>query len=392
MKKFKPFTFLLFLFTILFLLFAPRLIRSGLDKTKNAAQKVEYKGILTLWHINGWQTGKAQTSAYLKKCIQNFENKNSYVFIELTTLTPLKASEKILAGENPDMISFPTGFFQDPALLLPLDRAGLKNTSLSQSCIYNGKTYAFAYLINAYLLFYNQELFFEKEIDETIFEKPTSCGLFKAAKILSFTHTEGKKKKEIYGMAAQAEYITFPPAALAYFQESKKEAPESEATGGISVQTENGLQFFMNKQAAFLISSAAMLNTLKNSKQTPPAYQACAFSRYSDMVQYMGICKTGDQKKANCCKNFLYSLMNEKNIRRAEETGAFPVLFLEDLYPDDPVLKNAYSILVTNGIFPNAFAFAMIKDDLKTYAKGAMTGNMQSIENIRNLLSKKLYS
>ena len=92
MKKFKPFTFLLFLFTILFLLFAPRLIRSGLDKTKNAAQKVEYKGILTLWHINGWQTGKAQTSAYLKKCIQNFENKNSYVFIELTTLTPLNAS------------------------------------------------------------------------------------------------------------------------------------------------------------------------------------------------------------------------------------------------------------------------------------------------------------
>ena len=39
MKKFKPFTFLLFIFTILFLFFAPGFIRSGLDKTKSDVQK-----------------------------------------------------------------------------------------------------------------------------------------------------------------------------------------------------------------------------------------------------------------------------------------------------------------------------------------------------------------
>lgn len=392
MKKFKPFTFLLFIFTILFLFFAPGFIRSGLDKTKSDVQKNEYKGILTLWHINGWQTGKATTSAYLKKCIQSFENKNAYVFIELKTLTPVKASEKILSGEKPDIISFPTGFFEDPALLMPLDKAGFDNPFLSQSCMYGGKTYAFAFLLNAYLLYYNQELLFEKEIDEAAFEKPTFGELTEAAKILSFTRTEGKKQKEIYGMAAQSEFITSPYAALAYFQENGKEPSALEASGAISVQAENGLELFLNKQAAFLISSAATLNTLRNSKQTPPAFGACAFSLYSDMAQYMGICKTDDQNKLNCCKNFLYSLLNEKNIRRAEETGAFPVLFMEDLYPDDPVLKNAYRILVENGVFPNAFAFSRIKDDLKRHAKGAMTGDMQSIENIRSLLSKKLYS
>jgi len=392
MKRFKPFAFLLFILTILFLLFAPHLIRTGLDKAKNAAQKDEFKGILTLWHISGWQTGKASFSGYLKKCIQRFENKNAYVFIELTTLTPTKASQKFEAGEKPDIVSFPTGFFADPSLFLPLNSADFENPSLSQSCMYNGKAYAFPWLMNAYLLFYNQELFFDKEINEAAFEKPTFDELLGAAEILSFTRTEGKKQKQIYGMAVQAEYICAPYTALAYFDETKTQTTATNSTGKITVQYENGLELFINKQAGFLISSSATLDILKNSRQTPPAFGACAFSRYTDMVQYMAACKTDDPKKANCCKDFIYSLNNEKNIYSIEETGAFPAIFIDELFPDDPVLKDAYRKLAKDGVFPNAFAFAKIKNDLKMHAKGAMSGDFKSIDNIRSLLSKKLYS
>ena len=134
---------------------------------------------------------------------------------------------------------------------MPLDKAGFDNPFLSQSCMYGGKTYAFAFLLNAYLLYYNQELLFEKEIDEAAFEKPTFGELTEAAKILSFTRTEGKKQKEIYGMAAQSEFITSPYAALAYFQENGKEPSALEASGAISVQAENGLELFLNKQGCF---------------------------------------------------------------------------------------------------------------------------------------------
>ena len=364
MKKFKPFTFFLFIMTVLFLIFAPALIRAGLDKTGKSSQKESFRGILTLWQVSGWQPGAGSISAYLRNCIRSFENKNAYVFIETTTLTPAKAAERIHAGELPDIISFPTGFFDTPALLAPLDHVSYGNASLSQSCEYRGQPYAFAYLVNPYLLFCNEDILYEKEIETTVMDHLNLDALFKTAATLSFSRKEGKRQKEIYGMAMQEEYISSPFASLAFFhdiQPPKNDAPQetepalSQTPYAIAAATEKGMELFMSKQASFLIASASAFATLKNPAKTPPAYRACAFSAYSDMVQYLGVVKTEDTAKLNICKAFFYSLMNEKNTKRAEELLCFPVTYLDELFADEPALKEAYRLLTQEGVFPNTF-------------------------------------
>jgi hypothetical protein len=405
MKKFKPFTFFLFLFTVLFLIFAPALIRSGLKKDNPSVKNQGFRGILSLWQVNGWQPGASSIGAYLKKCVTRFENKNVYVFIEVTTLTPAKAAERIRAGELPDMISFPTGFFADPSLLSPLDDTAYSSASLASSCEYGGKQYAFAFLVNPYLLFCNEDILYEKEIETETMDKLSLDTLFKTASTLSYTKQEGKKTKQIYGMAQQEEYITSPFASLAFFrdpQPPKTDTPDaatpqdtqtlSGPAYAITAAPQKGLELFMNRQAAFLISPASALSTLKNSDKSPPAYRACAFSAYSDMVQYLGIVKTEDKAKLSICKSFLYSLLNEKNVKSASDILCLPVTYSGELFTEEPVLKEAYQTLIQEGVFPNAFTYAKAHSELKPYAAGALQGDSESLSNIRRLLSKKLYS
>jgi len=399
-KKIRPFTFFLFFATVLFLIFSPGIIRAGLSKDASLKKEASFEGILTLWHVNGWQTGGASVASCLKKCVRDFENRNAYVFIETVSVTPAKAAEKLASGEIPDLISFPTGFFDDPSLLSSLENIPLPGSSLKNSSRYRGKTYALPFLINPYYLYANEELFFEREIDEELLGNMTAEGFYDAAEKLSFLKQEGKVKKQVYGIALQPEYKTFPPAALSFFTVAKADplASPGEAAAGalqkalnIQASMDNGLALFSGKQAGFLVASGGASAALENTKIAPPAYSVMPFSRYSDMVQYIGVIKTEDSRKRNMCEKFVYSLFSVKNSERLAGSSALPVIGDETLFADDPAQKEAWQLLLPEGVFPNAFAYSSLRADLDKEASGVVAGDSRALQNIRRLILNELY-
>jgi len=407
MKKIRPFTCFLFVVTVAFLIFSPAIIKAGLDTDAAARKKESFKGILTLWQINGWQGGGASISSCLKKCVKDFENKNVYVFIETAVLTPAKAAEKIAAGEKPDLVSFPAGFFDGPSLLTPLDGTNMPNTPLKASALFEGKYYALPFLVDPYMLYINEELLMEKEVEAESLRKLSPELLFRTAETLSFEKKEGKKQRQIHGIALQSEYNASPFAALAFFNQSpapENTAGSAETAAGedaiasaqqgaykIRAAMENGLSLFTDKQAGFLIASAGADAALKTSKKTPPAYEKRPLFHYSDIVQYMGAVETKDRLRAEMCRKFIYSLYSEKNTIRLAQTGAMPVVYDDTLFMDDMPMKEAYTALLQNGVFPNAFTYGAMRESLKTLGPEAAAGKKDALENIRRMLLNKLY-
>jgi hypothetical protein len=95
-----------------------------LSEHSAAVEAAPFKGVLKLWHIQGWRTGGASFGVYLSQCIKLFESQDAYAFIEMESLTPEEAMQALESGEKPDLISFPRG--QNPALHCspPLRRYG----------------------------------------------------------------------------------------------------------------------------------------------------------------------------------------------------------------------------------------------------------------------------
>jgi ABC-type glycerol-3-phosphate transport system substrate-binding protein len=414
MKKIRPFTCFLFAVTVLFLVFSPAIIREGLGSGASAGKEKSFKGILTLWQINGWQGGGQPVSLCIKKCIRDFENRNVYVFIDTVVLTPAKAAEKLAAGETPDLLSFPAGFLSDPSRLTPLDGAVLQNTPLKASALFDGKYYALPILMNPYMLYINEELLSEREVEVESLNKLSPELLFKTAETLSFEKKEGKKQKQIYGAALQGDFGGMPAGTLAFFAgNAAPRAPETASPSGsvspqpsagetagavlrqeaynIKAATEDGLQLFLDRQAGLLIAPAGADAALKASKQTPPAYSRRPFSLYTDIAQYIGVFRTDDVLKTAICRKFVNSLYSAKNTPRLAQSGAMPAVYDETLFTDDAAMKEAYSALLQNGVFPNAFAWSALREKLKEEAPEAALGDGNALENIRRLLLNKLY-
>ena len=72
-------------------------------------QAEAFRGIITVWHINGWRTGGTSASTLLSQILADLERQNSGVYFTMETLPVQQAQERMVKGEMPDILSFPGG-------------------------------------------------------------------------------------------------------------------------------------------------------------------------------------------------------------------------------------------------------------------------------------------
>lgn len=76
----------------------------------SAAQTTpQYKGVLNLWHVDGFEGGSGSRAEFLKKRTIEFESKNKGVFISVQSYTYEQVRQKLADGGTFDLISFSAG-------------------------------------------------------------------------------------------------------------------------------------------------------------------------------------------------------------------------------------------------------------------------------------------
>lgn len=68
-----------------------------------------YKGVLTLWHVDGFEGGSGSRATFLNNRAMEFENLHEGVLVSVQTYTSEQVRQKLADGDRFDLISFPVG-------------------------------------------------------------------------------------------------------------------------------------------------------------------------------------------------------------------------------------------------------------------------------------------
>ena len=81
----------------------------GLLKTHSIKETTDFKGVLTLWHIDSFEGGKGSRAQFLLKTARTFEKQENGVLVMVITHTKESAENQMRQGDFPDMISYGLG-------------------------------------------------------------------------------------------------------------------------------------------------------------------------------------------------------------------------------------------------------------------------------------------
>lgn len=98
----------------------------GKDKIAEQIEIVEskeYKGIISLWHIDGFEGGTGSRKQFLLKVAREFEKQNPGVLIMVINHTFSSAKEGLDKGDYPDLISYSNGLELSGLIELTCNRA-----------------------------------------------------------------------------------------------------------------------------------------------------------------------------------------------------------------------------------------------------------------------------
>ncbi|MBR0189300.1 MAG: hypothetical protein IJQ23_02810, partial [Clostridia bacterium] len=84
-----------------------------------SVEPAEYKGILTLWHIDTFEGGVGSRKQFLMSMSRDFEKQNTGVLVMATEHTAESVKQAFSEGKRPDLISFGAGV--DIKDMRPLD-------------------------------------------------------------------------------------------------------------------------------------------------------------------------------------------------------------------------------------------------------------------------------
>lgn len=94
-------------------------------KSPNVFEPKAYKGIITLWQIDGFEGGTGSRKSFLLKAAREFERQNQGVLISVTSPTAQSAKEQMLSGIVPDLTSYCVGALYTGASRLITEHAAI---------------------------------------------------------------------------------------------------------------------------------------------------------------------------------------------------------------------------------------------------------------------------
>jgi len=293
----------------------------------------EYKGIITIWHIDSFEGGIGSRKQFLLRSARSFEKKNTGVLVMVINHTLTSLNESIKNNEFPDMISFGNG-----AEITGMSEITPKKHTTGG--IVGGKVYATAWARGGYVLIANKQLV-DGNVPDILPELLVSQAEYTQPIIA--LKIEGIKAEKVTVKKPMDAYVEFVAGKTPYFLGTQRD-----------------------------------INRLEN---RGVEVDAKPLEKFNDLYQYMSITST-DQLKRYCAEKFLEHLISDEEQKQLNRIGMLsPYTFVE--------YQNAHlsAMQKCDGFATfSAFTPAKILEDFKNNYNLILGDNEEYKNKIKNML------
>ena len=304
--------------------------KSGIAERGVSVLPAEYKGIITLWHIDGFEGGVGSRKQFLLSVSRGFEKTNSGVLVMATDHTAESAENAMAEGRFPDLISYGTGV--NLSALKPLE-----TEKASPTGVYNGETYAVPWCRGGYCLI----------------ENPYYTG----------------KKGDGTLIVSQGEY-TQPLVAYAL---SGRRTANAEIMSPMNAYVK-----FVSGKSRYMVGTQRDVNRLISRSMD---FTSKPLNEYNDLYQYVSVTAT-DGIKARYAQAFVNYLLSDEVQSKLNVIGMFGCYSVTEYEsPDMIALANAkseYSV--------SAFSSKTFLAEMQIKGAAAAGGDEKEFLNIKNCL------
>lgn len=309
--------------------------RNKLRENYEYTEPQEYKGIITIWQIDGFEGGAGSRKQFLLKVAREFEKENDGVLVMVMDQTLKGATENIKSGKIPDIISYSNGLEVTEVL------TKINPSQKTKACQIGNITYATAWCRGGYVLISNPELtgsvFPEKEIENLLVSQS------EYTQPLTALFLEGIKAKNIKEKKPLDAYIEFVTGKTPYFLGTQRD-----------------------------------LVRLGNRGTNVNAYP---LKNYNDLYQYISV-TSADHLKGVYAEKFVDYLVSERVQNRLTEIKMFSEYYTVN-YDDEK-----YCLMQSVKGFKSISAFVAPEQlkELQRISKLAVLGDTEYINKIKNML------
>ncbi len=289
----------------------------------------EYKGIITLWHVDGFEGGNGSRKQFLLKVARDFEKQNSGVLVMVVNHTFTSVKENIDKGIYPDLISFSNGVEIKEVEKLSLTRT-VSSTKIGE------KSYATAWCRGGYVLIKNPNAKEQENspiiVSQAEFTQPLTAMLLEG---LEFDDVQVYKPMDAY------------------------------------------VKFTENKCAYFLGTQRDIVRLANRGMQV----EACPLNAFNDLYQYVALtCK--DANKGIYAKQFIEYLVSDKVQNQLNKISMFSP-YIRTKFDDENL-----SLMQQNNKFSSISAYLHNEQlkEMQEISMLAVKGNQNSINKIKNML------
>lgn len=312
-------------FCILFTIFigAKKIVQT--DKLN---QPSKYKGIITLWHVDGFEGGIGSRKQFLLKVARQFEKKNSGVLVMVINHTFTSVKENFDKGIYPDLISFSNGVEVNGLIRL--------NTQKSVNSVKVGdKTFATAWCRGGYVLITNNDA---KNQDNSVI-----VSLSEYTQPLIAMQLEKLNFEQIKVYKPMDAYVNFVQGKIKYF-----------------LGTQRDVVRLKNRGFSF--------------ESTP-------IKKFNDLYQYIGLLTKNAEKQIYATK-FIEYLISDEVQGQLNNLCMFSPYIKTDY--EDSHLKAMQNVNAQKSI--SAYMHKEALKEMQEVSKLALNGDKNAINKIKNIL------
>lgn len=308
--------------------------KNGIANNGLKVSSEEYKGILTVWHVDSFEGGVGSRKQFLLSISRGFEKRYSGVLVMVMDYTPESVEQAIADGKSPDIISYGAGVSVQN--LKPL------NKTEAVGGAYNGEIYAYPWARGGYCIIKNPDYSADK-------------------------NASGKL------LVSQGEF-TNPLTAYALSNKTVLNAENIETLSPMEAY----VKFTQGKTERFLATQRDIHRLIARGMD----FTSEPLDGYNDLYQYVSVMST-DAVKAEYARKFAEYLVSEEVQKQLYRIGLFSCyISVEYDSPDLAAMQKAEINAVLS-----AFTSKERIKELQTLGTSAATGNGAAISEIKKLIS-----
>ncbi len=269
--------------------------------------RLAYQGTLVLWYVPSDAAGAGDGSAWVETRMKRFEREHFGIFYTLEKMDAQTLSQRVAAGETPDMVFFGNGEMNQ--ILLQLRRCTAQQANWMPAFAAQtegGRLWPLFY--GGYALLVNEQALYN------IGQSPP----------LDVSDMQEEYISEI---------VSALPGAFGYQDEKAVAAAmgmaiNDQTKAALATGQKAGLEDFLQEKVAFFACPASTWYALekRGNTQSIPAYQAYPATKLAISVQWGGVMETEDENKALACEKAMAFLLSRYSQQRLEEIGSLPVI------------------------------------------------------------------